>query len=94
MSEVKHTPGPHYAVDYAGRIEMQSSDFYELGANLLDAADVGEEQMNANGTLYAAAPDLLEAIQELQQWIRPDSIYWGTSLNDRVEAAIKRARGL
>jgi hypothetical protein len=100
MSEVKFTPGPHYAVEYAGRIEMQSIDDYGPGYDLLDADDVGEEVMQANGTLYASATDLLGALESLTLSVKAHPDYTGqendewTDLVNIAEKAIKRAKGL
>jgi hypothetical protein len=94
MSEVKHTPGPHYAVEYAGRISMQSTNFYEQNVDILDADNVGEEEMHANGRLYAAATDLLEALEGFRDYFK--FMIKDPEFNEFVKAenAIKKARGL
>lgn len=59
----KHTKGEHYAVNYAGYVTMQSTPNYD--DNPIDL--LNEEscpQAEANGKLYAAAPEMLKALYE------------------------------
>lgn len=84
----KHTPGPWFAVDYAGFVSIQSVDEYSDSDVLNIAVDPNAE---ANGKLAAAAPDLLEALKEAQQHF----VRSGWRLSGRtgkiMEAAIKKA---
>jgi hypothetical protein len=64
-TKAAHTPGPHYAVNYAGYIIMQKQPEY-LSIDLLKADDVGMDVAEANGALYASAPRLAEERQELR----------------------------
>ena len=86
---MKHTPGP-WRLD-----EGQSSRVY-----LIDGKDgaVGElvfaETRNpADARLIAAAPELLEALQELMDDDAPwDGMRWADAC-DKARAAIAKARG-
>ena len=55
-----HTPGPWYAIEYAGMWGIQSVDEYSQDNNLLDMEN--DDRAEANAKLIAAAPDLLEAL--------------------------------
>lgn len=57
--EDKHTPGPWFAVEYAGYWNMQSERFYTDEGDLLDEEHTAAAGDNAK--LAAAAPDLLAA---------------------------------
>ena len=59
--ETKFTKGNLYPVEYAGRWDIQDGEFYG-DDSVLDAESVGEETAEANAKLFAAAPDLLEAL--------------------------------
>jgi len=87
---MKHTPGPW--------------DWMAVGANasgghhlyIIDAANRKicacwgkAEEKEANARLLAAAPDLLEALQEI---VRPTKILGGSAL-DKARAAIAKAEG-
>lgn len=56
----KHTPGPWYAIEYAGMWDIQSVDEYSQDNNLLDMEN--DDRAEANAKLIAAAPELLEAL--------------------------------
>lgn len=56
---IKHTPGPWYALDYGGYINLQTEDCYSEGG-LLDL-DKDENAVD-NGLLAAASPDLKAAL--------------------------------
>ncbi len=66
MSEFRGTRGEWHAVEYAGVISIQDSEFYEDSdkCNLLDYDYVGFEQAEANAKLIACAPELLYALKE------------------------------
>lgn len=64
--EAKHTPGPWFAVDYAGTFVIQDSEYYE-GRMLLSRDDCkSKEQAKANAMLAAAAPELLKKLIEIE----------------------------
>lgn len=60
--EFKGTKGEIHAVEYAGVIFMQDSEFYEDSekCNILDYDHVGKIEADANGKLFECAPEMLE----------------------------------
>ena len=99
----KHTPGPWFAVDYAGSFCIQSGPTYEdkdllsydsfSGQKYCVSIDTAE----ANATLAAAAPDLLEACLTAKamyeaQGIKADSMIGGEQYSNLL-IAIKKATG-
>jgi len=60
MAEVKHTPGPLIAV--GSEVLKSLSDHSKLTLTVARCAGANEEA-EANATLYAAAPDLFEALE-------------------------------
>lgn len=77
MSNTQHTPGPWYADKNGGIWRRHPSDLYENGGGVAGDRQlatvwkgwVNEGQigypLEANARLIAAAPDLLESIQEV-----------------------------
>lgn len=65
-NQPKHTPGPWYAIEFAGFWNILDQPYYE-GAQLLNAEEVGPEQAQANAELAALAPDLLAENQRLKE---------------------------
>lgn len=103
--KTKHTPGPW---DFFHDEKEQMISIAEQGFDRNDDSDDrsvcgiwglngmtrSDDENFANARLITAAPDLLEALEELQEkWISADH-YWGSSTNKKVEHAIKKARGL
>lgn len=66
MSELKHTPGPWYAVNYADFWDIQDDPHYGK-TDLLDAHTC--DQAEANAKLMAAAPELIKALITLKEWV-------------------------
>ena len=68
--EAKYTPGPWFAVDYAGKFDIQNGDGYE-DTDLLcydtiwNEKSLDKETVEANAKLMAAAPEMLEALNML-----------------------------
>lgn len=73
--EAKHTPGPWFVVDYAGTLCIQNGPMYE-DKDLLcydslwsEEEVLSKEMAEANANLMAAAPEMLEALIELNKAI-------------------------
>lgn len=62
MNETKFTPGPWFAVNYAGHFDIQNTNDYG-GLDLLDFDNIGQEQATANAALIAQAPAMYAAMQ-------------------------------
>ena len=82
MSEVKHTPGPFFTTcPHGGTIYVEAR---LRGSTIQEVAAVGPtetpEQQQANAKLFAAAPDLLKALEMCIEWmgerrdVSPESI--------------------
>lgn len=82
--EKKFTPGKHFAVEYSGQYLMQDTPNYDDSKNLLDLEECSNAE--ANAILYTAAPDLLEALEEVVRISDRKHIAW-----DKAKAAIKKA---
>lgn len=99
----KGTPAPWYAVNYAGFINIQDKDQYG-SHDVTDANIVGsEETAILNGSLLAAAPDLLDALTSLNTALdnywnshtKPDSLVKAiTRQQQKSLAAIHKALNL
>jgi hypothetical protein len=103
----KHTPGP-WIVAKNSSDEYSTSEFCRFaihaegaygGMNLQIATTVGdvhylEEQEKANANLIAAAPDLLEALNELLDYAWPDNPEHGPRVVREARAAINKAEGI
>jgi hypothetical protein len=63
MSEFKGTKGPWYPVEYAGRIVIQTLDYYSHCHDILNMDDFTENQVNANAKLISKAPEMLEMLK-------------------------------
>jgi hypothetical protein len=86
-----HTPAPWHVDDASGYSRICIKPW--PGPVICDLCPLGDEaQENANAHLIAAAPDLLTALETVNEWSitasGDDFPYWV------VEPAIDRARGL
>lgn len=70
---MKHTPGPWYAVEYAGYINIQTTDDYSIEDDVLDADIIGYDQMLVNGNLAAAAPEMYELLKRASAMLVSES---------------------
>ena len=61
-----HTPGPWYAVQYANFISIQKAKEYSE-ETILDLEYVTSDELEANGKLIAAAPELFRCLRHLLQ---------------------------
>jgi len=91
-----HTPGPWYAEGMGG-IQMDGvRDGYMINSAeqrriaVMHVSSVPRNERWPNANLIAAAPDLLAALEEVQSGAKGDSV----DMWLRVEAAIKKAKGL
>ncbi|WAT30122.1 hypothetical protein [Pseudomonas sp. GXZC] len=82
MNEAKHTPGPFFTTcPHGGTIYVEAR---LRGSTIQEVAAVGPteapEQQHENAKLFAAAPDLLKALEMCIEWmgdrrdISPESI--------------------
>lgn len=62
-----HTPGPWYAIEYAGMWGIQSVNEYSQDNNLLDMEN--DDRAEANAKLIAAAPEMLQSLQECVKYL-------------------------
>lgn len=80
---LKHTPGPWFAVEYAGRYSFQRKDEYG-DPDLLDQDSCSRAYYNTK--LAAAAPELLEACLEFVR-----KVECGEARSKRSYAQMKEA---
>jgi hypothetical protein len=94
--KIQHTPGPWQMIkDEFGTYDLMAiAGKFKIGIGRFSFSfGRSSKQQEANAILISAAPDLLDALQELQsKWISADH-YWGSPTNEKVEAAIKKALG-
>lgn len=92
--KAQHTPGP-WKVSRTGE-ELQISAISTPGyfAVIRGACAGAHEQGEANARLIAAAPELLEALEELVGWLAEARLEMGGHIGlDDARAAIAKARG-
>lgn len=100
MSAPKHTPGPWSYDQWTERVEVYNNWDDPAVCCLYRTGRGCEEEINANGRLIAAAPELLDALAELVSLIGSirvgpltlDELH-GVNL-DKYDALIRRARGI
>ncbi len=97
MTEHKHTPGNWWINDLESdeesiSIAADEQEHFRIGYAIDDWGD--PEQMKANALLFAAAPDLLEALEAL---ITPHDKGWKVddmaARYDAARTAIAKAKG-
>lgn len=87
-----HTPGPWTLGSRV--ISADTHDTFNVAVALLSSAreapELSEDERAANGRLIAAAPDLLEALEEMV-----DAVGFGSEdpSVERARAAVVKARG-
>lgn len=84
----KHTPGP-WSIDPKRALRVVDSDDQTIGS--FGASDMIRDSWEANARLCAAAPDLLEALEELRGAVIDLDQDEEGSVN-LCEAAIRKAR--
>ena len=87
----KHTPGPWMVNDAKGRRWIETRGDDAIAQVLKD--DCSRETFDANASLIAAAPDLLEALQGLIDDCGFGRIIFDTPAATRAREAIAKAIG-
>ena len=99
MEKPRHTPGPWEATTTpAGKGKVVD----RIGASICNTTAGAYKTQTANARLIAAAPDLLEALEELHDRVAGEcgcSLYRDESdadfnLDQRIRAAIAKAKGV
>lgn len=97
MSEIKHTPGPWNAKHNGQYWEIRGPEIGYFSEQIGDACAsefIGGMKANpvseANARLIAAAPELLERLEELLEY---SEILRGSAVYKRAQDAISKARG-
>ena len=92
MSEFNGTPGPWRLGRYA-HVVLPSHDLPQSEGGGIGICHVyGTEKRKSNALLIAAAPDLLEVLQEVQEFAQGWSQYeMPIGLDERIDAAIAKA---
>jgi len=85
---MKHTKGPWYPVQYANCWNIQSGEHYGDPNILNEDSDPNAE---ANAIVAAAAPDLLEALQQVKDYCRKQGIFIASATIKKMDAAIEKA---
>ena len=91
--KTKYTQGEWYAVEYAGHFDLQAGPFYG-DRQLLTEDDTPREECIANAALACSAPNILESLQSLVDYLSPTKALMNDELRDiieRAEAAIEKA---
>lgn len=94
MKEFKGTPGPWEIMDDDGELKIVQSGSVEYGRGWKIYSDICSEvsdQDNAN--LIAAAPELLEALQEITHEVGHWLSTQKPELKEKIESAINKALG-
>jgi hypothetical protein len=89
MNTTQHTPGP-WVYDSFGHTSFAFNDNREdYSARIEWAPDMGDEEVDANARLIAAAPEMLDALQAVCDACgEQDSL-----LMAQVKAALDKAKG-
>lgn len=95
---IKHTPGPFKVAHCDGNFEIRTMDDKCLADAWSYGINGNSQEMEANAKLFAAAPDLLEALELLLLTRTLERNLQGISrgespLHDRCNDAIARAKG-
>lgn len=92
MSEAKHTKGP-WLRDQYGQIKAGNQTIRVNGVSLPCGGKPDDfKEVEANSNLIAAAPELLEALQNLLNECGANGMSW-TKATQNASAAIAKATG-
>lgn len=94
MSDTKHTPGPYYLCEN-GHIRQLTSDYClartEDGGHP-EKQLLSDDEMQANGFLFSAAPDLLQALESAFEQAIEEGVSTDLPMA-QMGKAIAKARG-
>lgn len=106
MSEQKHTPGPWEVDDHAGRLEIVGRPTWKCRRfgvdgewrvatidDLSEDQDGAESETQANASLIAAAPELLDALKAMAKEFRQLDLPYGSHAYLLANKAIAKAEG-
>ena len=101
MNETKFTPGPYlrtgttiYALQHAGWRKGEEQFCNRTYANVQRGPGCSLEEAEAVAALFQAAPDLLEALQEMvKHFTKTPSTLADSVVRGKAHAAIKKALG-
>lgn len=80
MSKYNHSKAPWHAVEYAGFWTLRTDNHYDVGEDILNAEEVGEEKAKKNANLARLAPQMFELIC----LIRNTEAHKGTVINQLI----------
>lgn len=90
----KHTKGPWEVIDHNGPQSIYGPDGERVARlGFMDAGEGGRPRQNANASLIASAPDLLEALEGLLKAIGEHATGSFGEAEDKARDAIKRSKG-
>lgn len=89
MSEAKHTPGPWHQDQYGNVKDSKGETVRITGVSLPCGRIRSDDECHGNSLLVAAAPELLEVLQELV-----DSEYEFAAVANKARLVIAKATGV
>ena len=94
----KHTPGPWNCTRAsAGGHNIITSEVTPVDVCVVSKYGKSQEEINANCLILGAAPELLEALQEVVPMLESMLMLWGDpepgSIGHKARAAIAKATG-
>lgn len=100
MSELKHTPGPYlrdgltiYTLE-PGRFRGKTIERNRWAAHVYrEGTEASDAELLAVARLFAAAPELLEALEETLNWLTSYPGGGALGCYDKARAAIAKATG-
>lgn len=93
---MNHTPGPWKVKTYKGEpLRPTTFEVHNHAGLLICSVNIGMSDVVTNSNLIAAAPELLEALEDLIRIVKPgDKSGWYNSEWIKAEKAIKKSKGL
>ena len=93
MSTTKHTPGPLHIGDGKRTLIVYRADGYAVADCKTFHGKIGQDEAEANAVLFAAAPELLAALQALFRQTVTMRLQPDANCLQMVAAAIAKAEG-